>query len=152
MKKDFVTTSLLTLMSFQSIQSLIPPAFAQSPNVVVTNANANGAALSSNSSPVTQANQPPGAGSIATGQVAASSVATLIAAARTGVAGTGRVSLTVCNTSAVAVYLGSSTVTSSLGQLLAGVAGACVTLNYTGALYGTTGSSISATVAYSETF
>jgi hypothetical protein len=119
--------------------------------VNVTNTNANGAATAANSSPVTPSNQPIGAAAFAATQVSVTSGATSILAARTGVAGTGRVSATICNTTTTAIYIGGSGVTASTGSLLAGVIGACLTVNTTAALYGISGGS-SATVTALETF
>lgn len=79
---------------------------------------------------------PVGGANFANTQVSVASTATQIVAARTGVSGTGRISATVCNTSTVAVYLGGSGVTTSTGQYLAGVAGACATFQTTAAIYG----------------
>jgi hypothetical protein len=121
--------------------------------VNVKNANANGPAAPASASPVTPSNQPVGAATIATNQVSVATTAggTQIVAARTGVAGTGRVSVTVCNTGTTAVYLGASGLTTSTGQYLAGIAGACATFNTTAAIYGIVGSGTE-TVAYSETY
>ncbi|MDE1902157.1 MAG: hypothetical protein KGI37_11060, partial [Alphaproteobacteria bacterium] len=121
--------------------------------VLVTNTNANGPAAASASSPVTPSNLPPGAAAINTNQVSVAATAggTLIVAARTGVAGTGRVSATVCNTGTTAVYIGNTGLTTSTGQYLAGVAGACLTLNTTAAIYGIVATGTE-TVAYSETY
>ena len=72
-------------------------------------------------------------------------------AARTGIAGTGRVSVTITNTTTTPIYLGpTNSVTSANGQLLPGIVGASLTLNYTGAVYGIAVSS--ATVTESETY
>lgn len=120
-------------------------------NAFITNTNANGAATAANSSPVTPSNQPIGAAAFAATQVSVTSSATSILAARTGVAGTGRVSATICNTTTTAIYIGGSGVTASTGSLLAGVIGACLTVNTTAALYGISGGS-SATVTALETF
>lgn len=120
-------------------------------NAYVTNQNANGAATVGNSAPVTPSNPPVGAGNLATSQTSVITTATLLANARTGVSGTGRVSITVCNTGSSAVFLGGSAVSTTTGQYLAGVPGACATFNYTGALYGIVASGTD-TVAVSETY
>lgn len=123
------------------------------PEVAVANTNNNGPAAASASSPVTPSNLPPGAAAINTNQVSVAATAggTLIVAARTGVAGTGRVSATVCNTGTTAVYIGNTGLTTATGQYLAGVAGACLTLNTTAAIYGIVATGTE-TVAYSETY
>lgn len=119
--------------------------------VNVNNTNANGAATPANSSPVTPSNQPVGAANFAPAQVSVGSTATLIAAARTGVSGTGRVSITITNTTTTAIYLGGSGVTTGTGQYLAGVVGASATFNTTAAIYGIVATG-SAAVAESETY
>ena len=83
-----------------------------------------------------------GAANFTPGQVSVGATSTLIAAARTGVSGTGRVAITVVNAGTTPVYLGGSGVTTSTGALLPGVLGATVTINTTAAIYGivTTGS------------
>lgn len=124
---------------------------AGSLHTTVDNTNANGAAAASASSPVTPANLPVGAATLATGQVSVASTATQIVGARTGVSGTGRVSLTICNTSTTAVYIGTSGVTTSTGQFLVGIAGACLTLNTQTAVYGIV-STGTETVSFSESY
>jgi hypothetical protein len=109
---------------------------AGSLHTTVDNVNTNGPAAASAASPVTPSNQPVGAAAFAATQVALSSTATSIVAARTGVAGTGRVSVTITNTTTTAIYLGGSGVTTSTGTLLPGIVGASVTLNTTAAVYG----------------
>jgi hypothetical protein len=96
---------------------------------------------------------PMGAASLATGQVSVGTTVggTLIAAARTGVPGTGRASVTIVNTTTTAIYLGNTGVTTTTGQLLPGVVGASITLNTTAAIYGIVAAS-TATVTFSETY
>lgn len=120
-------------------------------NVNVVNANANGAAAPAASSPVTPSNQPVGAANFAATQVSVASSATSIVAARTGISGTGRISVTITNTTTTAIYLGGSGVTTSTGTLLPGIVGASVTLNTTAAVYGIVASS-TATVTEFETY
>ena len=142
------------------------PAFAATPTVkidqttpgttngvFVTNANANGAAAPASASPVTPSNQPVGGGTIVTNQVSVGTTVggTQIIAARTGVAGTGRISATVCNTSTTDVWVGASGLTTATGQLLVGIKGACITLNTTAAIFGIVGAGTE-TVSFSETF
>jgi len=121
--------------------------------VKVMNANANGAAAPASASPVTPSNQPVGGGTIVTNQVSVGTTVggTQIIAARTGVAGTGRISATVCNTSTTDVWVGASGLTTATGQLLDGIKGACITLNTTAAIFGIVGSGTE-TVSFSETF
>lgn len=120
-------------------------------NVFVTNTNANGAAAPASASPVTPSNQPVGSAAFAATQVSVGSTATSILSARTGVAGTGRVSATVTNTTTTAIYLGGAGVTTSTGQLLPGIVGASVTINTTAAIFGIVATG-SATVTALETF
>lgn len=69
--------------------------------------------------------------SFVTGQQALSNAATLIVAARTA-----RHSVTIVNLSTTDIYLGSSGVITSTGQLLLGTKGTAITLETTGAIYG----------------
>lgn len=123
------------------------------PEVAVANAIQPGAAAPSGSSPVSPSNLPVGAATLATAQVSVTTTVggTQILAARTGIAGTGRVSATVCNTSTTDVWLGPSGVTVGNGQLLVGIKGACATINTTAAIFGIVGSG-SETVAAHEIF
>src|SRR6185312_2429457 len=120
---------------------------------VNTVCNNNGAAAPSASSPVTPSNQPVGGGTIVTNQVSVGTTVggTQIIAARTGVAGTGRISATVCNTSTTDVCVVADAPTTATGQLLVGVKGACITLNTTAAIFGIVGAGTE-TVSFSETF
>lgn len=105
-----------------------------------------------NSQPVTPSNQPIGGATLAVNQISVAATSTLIAAARTGNAGTGRVSITVTNTGTTAVYIGPTTgVTTTTGTLLPGILGASLTLNTTSAVYGIAASG-SQTVSYVETY
>ena len=67
----------------------------------------------------------------------------LIAAARSG-----RSSVTVESNSTTPVYLGGPGVTASTGFLLPGVAGASLSINFAGALYGVTSTGSAATFSY----
>lgn len=102
-------------------------------------------------SPSSFANPPVGAANLATNQVSVGATATLISAARIGAPGTGRVALTVVNTSTAPVYLGGSGVTTTTGTLLPGILGASVTINTQAAVYGITASG-SETVSEFETY
>ena len=92
-----------------------------------------------------------GAGSIATSQVSVTSSATLIAAARTGALGIGRVAITIENDGTTDVFIGPFGVTTSIGILLPGVKGAALTIPTTAAVYGITGGA-SQTVSVLESF
>lgn len=88
-----------------------------------------------------------------TGQITVANTATVIAAARTG----GRPSLTICVPGTVAVFLGTSSVTTSIGEApgwtggSTSIAGACRTYaNMTAAVYGIVGTG-TAVVTESET-
>jgi hypothetical protein len=85
-------------------------------------------------------NQSVGSGSFATAQASPGVAATLIAAARTGVSGTGRIAAIITNMSTVPVFLGVSGVTTTTGSYLAGVVGAAVVIPTTAAIYGVVGS------------
>jgi hypothetical protein len=119
--------------------------------VAVANTNANGPAAASASSPVTPSNQPVGSANFTPTQVSCASTATQIVAARTGVAGTGRISDTITNTTTTAIYIGGSGVTTSTGALLPGVVGAAKTIKSTAALYCIVASG-TATVTNDETY
>lgn len=79
-------------------------------------------------------------------QVSVTNTATQIVAARTG-----RATLTIENTGTTPIYVGGAGVTTSTGFLIPGVAGASLTVAYTGALYGITGSGTAAVSEY-ETY
>ena len=64
---------------------------------------------------------------------------------------TGRRTVTVENTGTTPVYLGGSGVTSTTGFLLPGVAGASLTMSFSGALYAVTASATAAVTFY-ETY
>jgi hypothetical protein len=100
---------------------------------------------------VTNTTPPVGAANFAPNQVSIGTTATQIAAARTGVSGTGRVSITILNTSTTPVFIGGSGVTASTGILLAGAIGASITINTTAAVFGIV-SAGTATVSEWETF
>lgn len=88
-----------------------------------------------------------GTGTLATNQVSVTTTATQIVASRSG-----RRSVTVIQHGSTAVYLGpTSGVTTSNGILLIGTAGAAVTFEYSGAVYGIV-SSGSVTVGYAEEY
>lgn len=91
-----------------------------------------------------------GAATIATGQYSnATASATAIVSARTGAAGTGRVSLTLYNTSSVNIYIGITGVTSSTGIRI--LPGGSFTINTTAAVYGVPASG-TGTLDYIETY
>ena len=92
-----------------------------------------------------------GAANIATGQISVGSTATLIAAARTGAPGTGRVDITIVNWSTVDVFLGGSGVTTSNGMKLPGVLGASITITVTSAIYGIVATGTES-ISYIETY
>jgi hypothetical protein len=91
------------------------------------------------------------AGAIATAQVSVANLATLIAAARTGPPGTGRVAITIENSGTTDVFIGLSNVTTGTGILLPGVKGAALTIPTTAAVYGITASA-SQTVTVLESY
>jgi hypothetical protein len=79
-------------------------------------------------------NNPPGSGGFATSQASIGATASPIATARTGVAGTGRISVTLYNAGSATVYFGPSGVTTATGMPL--IAGAAVTISTQAAIYG----------------
>jgi len=79
---------------------------------------------------------PVGTAALATAQITVTTSATIIANARTGASGTGRVSATLYNFSANTVYVGNSAVTTTTGVPIP--FGAVLTLNTTAAIYGVT--------------
>jgi hypothetical protein len=93
--------------------------------------------------------KPVGPASIATSQASISTSAATIVAARTGVTGIGRVSVTLYNSGSTVVYFGASGVTTATGQVL--IAGASVTLDTTAAIYGITASGTDV-VSVTETY
>ena len=92
-----------------------------------------------------------GAAALATGQVSCASTDTTLVAARTGVAGTGRASVTVTNAGTTDVWIGNSGLTTATGVLLVGIKGASLTLNTTAAIHCIV-SSTAQTVDFVETF
>jgi hypothetical protein len=94
-----------------------------------------------------------GAAAIAENVVAVGTTSTLIAAARTGLPGTGRVSITIVNTAqATSLCVGNTGVTTSNGMCLPAIAGASITLNTTAAIYGVWGDAGTHNVSFIETF
>lgn len=83
--------------------------------------------------------------SIATGQVAVGTSATLVAAARAT-----RQAITIVSASAVVFYVGNTGVTAANGQYVAAAAGASITINTTAAIYAVGASAV--TVSYMETY
>ncbi len=102
-----------------------------------------------NGLPTAPLNPPVGAGGFATSQASVGTTAALIVAARTGVAGTGRICAVLYNGGAATVYVGGSGVTTSTGQIL--LAGASMTISTTAAIYGITASGTNV-VGVTETF
>ena len=83
------------------------------------------------------------ASNIAPAQGSVTTTAASLVAARAG-----RRSVTIENTGTTPVYIGGSGVTSTTGFLLPGVAGASVTLNFSGAVYAVTASGTAAVTLY----
>jgi hypothetical protein len=79
-------------------------------------------------------NNPVGSGGFATSQASIGTTAAQIVAARTGVAGTGRIAATLYNAGSATVYFGASGVTTTTGMLLP--PGASATINTQAAIYG----------------
>lgn len=99
---------------------------------------------------VTNPIQPVGAGSIfAVPPVTVTAALTLIAAARTGAPGVGRVNLTIQNNGIAAIAIGDNTITPTTGWPLA--PGEAITIPTTAAIYGITNNG-SIPVAALETF
>jgi len=76
-------------------------------------------------------------------QVAVAATPTLLAAARTQ-----RQAVTVINSGTTPLYLGGAGVTAATGVMLPGVAGASITLAFTGDLYAVTASGTQAVTGY----
>ena len=96
--------------------------------------------------------QTPTVGSVnmATGKVTVGTSSVLVVAARTGVAGNGRISATVVNLGSVTIYIGNTSgVTVVTGLPLP--PGAAMSLNTMSAIYGISGTA-SQTVGYVETY
>jgi len=96
--------------------------------------------------------QTPTVGSVnmATGQVTVGTSAIIIVAARTGVAGNGRISATVVNMGSATIYIGNTSgVTVANGLPLP--AQAAISLNTMSVIYGISGTA-SQTVGYVETY
>jgi hypothetical protein len=72
-----------------------------------------------------------GSPNLATGQITINTTATVISTTRTT-----RRSITVVNHGTTSIFLGGSTVSTTTGVLLIGVAGAAVTFNVTGTISG----------------
>lgn len=119
--------------------------------VWVENTTPNGPAIVASSTSVSLANVPPGAATVSTNQLTIGASATLIAPARTGVAGTGRTSITITNPGTTSIYIGGSGVTTSTGTLLPGISGASMTLGTEAAIYGIVATS-TATVSEFEIY
>lgn len=94
-------------------------------------------------------NKPVGAGSLVTAQVSVGITATLLAAARTGAPGVGRIAITFVNSGTATVFYGPAGVTVANGMPLP--AGSSATLEMTAALYaiGASGTNV---IAVQETF
>jgi hypothetical protein len=108
--------------------------------------------------PTAPANNSVGAANQATSgaNCTTSSGSTVALAARPGAIGTGRISVTVTNTTAVAAYFGNSGVTTTgtlatAGQFLPGIIGAQIVFPTTAAIYCVTGAS-TATVTFGEVY
>ena len=95
-------------------------------------------------------NNPVGASSLATGQAAMSSTASLIVAARAGAVGAGAVSRTLFNAGNYTVYLGGPGVTAATGFPL--LANASFTVTTTAPIYGICSAGLSSTIGIWETF
>jgi hypothetical protein len=94
-------------------------------------------------------NNPVGSGALATSQASIGTAAAQIVAARAGVAGTGRIAVTLVNAGSATVYFGASGVTTTTGMPLP--AGASATLDTQAAIYGIAASGTQ-TIGVMETF
>ena len=122
----------LALWLASAAQAQNPGQYITYPNGVPTSANAPTVGIAPD--------ELVGAANIATGQVSCTTSATPVVPARTGVAGTGRVSATITNTTGTTIYLGGPTVTAATGDVLPGVVGSFKTFNVTAAVYCVTAS------------
>lgn len=82
---------------------------------------------------------------LANNQVAVTTAATLVVAARAG-----RQSVTITSTSAVVFYVGTSAVTTANGLYVAGAAGASITINTAAAVYAVGAANV--TLSYLESY
>lgn len=89
--------------------------------------------------------KPIGSTNIFTNQVAVTTTATLVCAARSG-----RVKVTISSTSAVVFYVGPSGVTAANGFYVAAAAGAAVTIDTAAAVYAVGAAAV--TLTYVETY
>jgi hypothetical protein len=123
------------------------------PTVNVANTNNNGAAAPGASSPVTPSNKPVGSAALATNQISCPiTTATQSVAARTGVAGTGRISVTITNiTGTEPIFIGNTGVTVSTGSYIPAVAGASLTLDTQAAIF-CIASTAAQTISFVESF
>lgn len=115
----------------------------------ISNATSLGPVPQYGANPVTPSNQPVGTLIITPTQVTVGS-STELAAPRTGVAGVGRVAVTVVNTGTTSLWIGNSGVTSLTGLFIPPIPGASVTLNTTAGIFGQ--SAGSSTVSVLETY
>lgn len=92
---------------------------------------------SNNIGSVTAANRAVGAANVAPAQVSVGTTAMLLAAARTGAVGIGRIAATIFNNGAAPVFVGGAGVTIANGFPVP--AGVSITINTTAALYGISG-------------
>ena len=94
-------------------------------------------------------NNPVGSAAFTASQASIGTPAAQIVAARTGVAGTGRIAVTLYNAGSATVYFGASGVTTTTGMPLP--AGASATINTQAAIYGIAASGTQ-TIGVMETF
>jgi hypothetical protein len=94
-----------------------------------------------------------GSAAFTPGQVTlTATTAAVVIAARTGAAGTGRISTTIVNGGTTAVALGGSGVTFTTGIVLPGVVGASATIATTTAIYGALQATGSALLSFYELY
>jgi hypothetical protein len=99
---------------------------------------------------VTQANTPVGSAAINTGQASVTSTAAVAVAARTGVAGTGRITCTLYNQGSNTAYIGGSGVTTSTGIAL--LPGGSFSIDTQAALYAICAATLTTTLGYLENY
>jgi VCBS repeat-containing protein len=99
---------------------------------------------------VTQTNTPVGSAAFAVGQVAMTATAAAIVAARTGVAGTGRIVATIYNKGSNTIEVGGSGVTYGAGLPI--LPGGSLDVATQAAVYGICNTSLTSTAAYLESY
>lgn len=148
-----VTSSVLPTGAATAANQTTVQGTAGSPTTAVLTVQgvSGGTVIPVSQSPNSASAQSVGTAAFAATQVSVANTATLLAAARTGAPGTGRVDITIENFGTTDVFLGGSGVTTSTGMKLVGSPGAAITIPTTAAVYGIVATSTQ-TVSVLETY